>query len=185
MTAPRRAPRTVGLSGNLTNPSRTRWLAEHLVAEVARASGGHGTVYGVLEDCPGLGSTFDRKQAPPALEAVLEAIENCDVLVAVTPVYKGGYAGLFKHLIDLVDMKKLAERPVIVAATGYTERHASVIDFQMRPLFAFFGALVMPSGIFAGKTDIDDEHRMVPSLQAAVDAAVRQAAAAAQTRKAT
>lgn len=175
-------PEIVGISGNVSSPSRTRWLAEHLVAEVARATGGSGRVFGVLEDCPALGTTFERKQAPPELEALLRRIETCDVLVAVTPVYKGGYAGLFKHLIDLVDMKLLAERPVIAAATGYTERHASVVDFHMRPLFSFFGAQVMPSGIFAGKTDIDEQHHMVPALQAAVDAAVRQAAAAVKAR---
>lgn len=60
------------------------------------------------------------------------------------PVYKGGYAGLFKHLIDLLDMKLLDQRPVIAAATGNTDRHASVINFHLRPLFSFFGARMLP-----------------------------------------
>ena len=175
-------PRIVGISGALTDPSRTRWLADHLVAEVARATAGSGSVIGVLHDCPGLGTTFERQHAPPDLEQVLRSIETCDVLVAVTPVYKGSYAGLFKHLIDLLDMKLLDERPVIAAATGNTDRHASVIDFHLRPLFSFFGARVLPSGIFVGKNDLDAERRMVPSLQAAVDKAVRQAAAALEGR---
>jgi NAD(P)H-dependent FMN reductase len=45
----------------------------------------------------------------------------------------------------------------------------------MRPLFAFFGAEVMVSGIYAGKADIDEHQQMSPTLQAAVDAAVQQA----------
>ena len=110
-----------------------------------------------------------------ALAGGLELALTCDLLVAVTPVYKGSYAGLFKHLIDLVDMKALTGRPVVVAATGYAERHAGVIAHLMRPLFAFFGAEVMVSGIYAGKADIDDQQQMSPTLQAAVDAAVQQA----------
>jgi len=177
------SPRIVGLCGALTDPSRTRWLADHLVAEVARAGGGSGSVVAILQDCPGLGTTFERQHAPPALEEVLRRIETCDLLVAVTPVYKGSYAGLFKHLIDLLDMKLLDERPVIAAATGNTERHASVIDFHLRPLFSFFGARVLPSGIFVGKNDLDGERRMVPTLQAAVDKAVQQGAVALAERR--
>lgn len=167
-------PRIVGISGHLSTPSRTAWLANHLVEAVAQATGGSGRTYGVIEDAVDLGRTFERKMAPPVLEALLRDIELCDVLVAVTPVYKGSYAGLFKHLIDLVDMKALADRPVIVAATGYSERHAAVIDYHLRPLFTFFGAHVMAAGIYAGKSDIDEQHRLAPALQAAIDSAVRQ-----------
>lgn len=167
-------PKIVGISGHLATPSRTSWLAGHLVERVAQATGGTGKACSVI-DAADLGRTFERKTAPPALEASLRDIENCDVLVAVTPVYKGSYAGLFKHLIDLVDMKALADRPVIVAATGYSERHAGVVDYHLRPLFSFFGANVMAAGIFAGKPDIDDQYRLSPALQASIDNAVGQA----------
>lgn len=170
------ALRIVGLTGHLTLPSRTQWLADHIVGRVAAATGGEGVIYSVMDYGADLGRTFERKHACAQLEAVLRDIETCDVLVAVTPVYKGGYAGLFKHMIDLVDMKLLAGRPVIAAATGYSERHGGVVDHLMRPLFAFFGADVVPSGIFAGKADIDEQHQMVASLEAAVAAAVQQAA---------
>ncbi|MEY5099383.1 MAG: hypothetical protein RJA36_2102 [Pseudomonadota bacterium] len=170
------APRIVGLSGHLTLPSRTLWLTQHIVDRVAAATGGEGQVYSVMDDPAGLGQTLERKLAPPKLEAALRDIETCDVLVAVTPVYKGGYAGLFKHMIDLLDMKVLAGRPVIVAATGYSERHACVVDYLMRPLFAFFGAQVMNAGVFAGKTDIGEQYQLAPALEAAIDSAVRQAA---------
>lgn len=168
-------PRIVGLSGHLSLPSRTLWLTQHVVDRVAQAVGGQGHIHAVIDDAGDLGRTLDRKQASDRLEAVLRDIETCDLLVAVTPVYKGSYSGLFKHLIDLLDMKALTGRPVIVAATGYAERHAGVIDHLMRPLFAFFEAEVMVSGIYAGKADIDENHQLSPALEAAIDAAVRQA----------
>lgn len=167
--------RIVGISGHVSVPSRTLWLTQLLVDRIALETGADIQIHSVIDDPADLGRTLDRKQASPRLESVLRDIETCDLLVAVTPVYKGSYAGLFKHLIDLIDMKALTGRPVVVAATGYAERHAGVIDHLMRPLFAFFGAEVMVSGIYAGKADIDEEHQMSPTLEAAVDAAVQQA----------
>ncbi|WP_296800104.1 NAD(P)H-dependent oxidoreductase [Variovorax sp.] len=166
----------VGISGHVSMPSRTLWLAEHLVARLAAATGEPGRVHAVIDDPAGLGATLAREHASARLEGVLHDIEASTALVVVTPVYKGSYAGLFKHLIDLVDMKALAGRPVIVAATGYSERHAGVIDHALRPLFAFFGAVAMPTGVYAGKADIDEQHRPGPALEAAIGGAIAQAA---------
>lgn len=171
----------VGISGHVTEPSRTLWLTEHLVRRLSDATGVPGTTHSIIDDPADLGVTLERKKASARLDSVLHDIETCRALIAVTPVYKGSYAGLFKHLIDLVDMKALVGRPVIVAATGYSERHAGVIDHALRPLFAFFGAVVVPSGIYAGKADIDESYRLKPSLDAAIEAAVHQASQAMET----
>lgn len=169
------AARIVAVSGHVGLPSRTEWVARHLAGRVAEAVNGTATVHAVVEDAADLGRTLARDQASPRLEAVLEDIETCDLLIAVTPVYKGSYAGLFKHLFDLVDPKALPQRPVIVAATGYTERHAGVVDHALRPLFAFFQADVLAPGLFVGKADLDGAGQPVPALAAAMEAAVAQA----------
>ncbi|OYU96670.1 MAG: FMN reductase, partial [Burkholderiales bacterium PBB5] len=94
-------------------------------------------------------------------EALAEAlpdgrsIESADLVIAATPVYKGSYTGLFKHLFDLVDPNALVGRPVLLAANGGSERHALVVDHQLRPLFAFFRALTVPSAVYAAEADFD------------------------------
>jgi FMN reductase len=42
---------------------------------------------------------------------------------------------------------------VLLAATAGTSRHALVIDEQLRPLFGFMRALVLPTSVFAGPED--------------------------------
>lgn len=170
------APRIVAVSGHVSLPSRTEWVARHLAGRVAEAVNGTAVVHAVVEDPADLGRTLARDQASPRLDAVLRDIETCDLLVAVTPVYKGSYAGLFKHLIDLVDRDALKGRPVIVAATGYTERHAGVVDHALRPLFAFFQADLLSPGLFVGKTDLDAAGVPVPAFAAAIEAVVALAA---------
>ena len=74
---------------------------------------------------------------------------SADALVLASPVYKGSYCGLFKHLFDLLDPLSLAGKPVLLGATGGGPRHALVIEHQLRPLLGFFEAQTLATGIYA------------------------------------
>ena len=95
---------------------------------------------------------------------MLSAIEDADVLVAASPVYKASYTGLFKHLFDLLDPKALEGRHVLLAATGGSDRHALVIEHQLRPLFAFFGAHILPISLYAVNGDFEGSDELAPSI---------------------
>jgi hypothetical protein len=56
--------------------------------------------------------------------------------------------GLFKHFMDLIDHTALVDVPVALLASGGSDRHALVVEHQLRPLFAFFGAHTLPTGVF-------------------------------------
>lgn len=148
-------PSIVGISGNFSRPSRTRALVEAVVAAVAERTGGRPAVYDILDAGPALGAALSPATAAPEILAILDAIRGADVLVVGSPVYKGSYTGLFKHLFDLVEPKALAGKPVILSATGGSDRHALVIEHQYHPLFAFFGAAIVPTGLYATERDFD------------------------------
>lgn len=74
-------------------------------------------------------------------------------MIAATPVYKAGLSGLFKSFVDLLDNDLLVAKPLLLAATAGSARHALVIDDQMRPLFAYMRALVTPTSVFAAPED--------------------------------
>jgi FMN reductase len=42
---------------------------------------------------------------------------------------------------------------VLIAATAGTERHSLVLDYQLRPMFAYLRAEVTPTGVFAASSD--------------------------------
>ncbi|MGE8641740.1 MAG: NAD(P)H-dependent oxidoreductase, partial [Achromobacter sp.] len=73
-----------------------------------------------------------------------------------TPVYRGSYTGLFKHFFDFIHQDALIDKPVLLAATGGSERHALMIDHQLRPLFSFFQARTLPLGVYATDKDFAD-----------------------------
>jgi FMN reductase len=87
------------------------------------------------------------------LQGAIERIAAADAVIAATPVYKAGLSGLFKSFVDLFDNDLLVAKPVLLAATAGSARHALVVDEQMRPLFAYMRALSLPTSVFATPED--------------------------------
>lgn len=174
--------RIVAVSGNVQRPSKSRTLAGAIAGAIADKLPGRIEQYDILDAQPGLGTALARTDLTPEALQVVEAIEQSDVLVVSTPTYKGSYTGLFKHLIDFVDMKALAGRPVVISATGGAARHALLIEHQLRPLFGFFSAWTIPAGIFAEDKQFDGQTPKDPALLERIALAAQQVAAAFPAR---
>lgn len=145
--------RIVAVSGGLQRPSRAAILAEHLLGLIGEDIHSEQQLIELGELAPQLAGALWRSQLPEAVERQLVAVEQADVLVVATPVYRGSYTGLFKHFFDFIDQDALVDTPILLAATGGSERHALVIDHQLRPLFSFFQARTLPLGVYATDRD--------------------------------
>ncbi|MCE7000214.1 FMN reductase [Saccharothrix sp. S26] len=87
------------------------------------------------------------------LREVVESVVSADALIAVTPTFNASYNGLFKSFVDVLEPESLAGKPVLIGATGGTERHSLVLDHALRPLFAYLRAIVVPTGVYAASSD--------------------------------
>jgi FMN reductase len=146
------------LTAGVSDPSSTRLLADRAAQRTVDALG-----------ASGLSATFasidlstiavDIAQALVSgmpsrmVTAAIDDLADSDAMIASTPVYKAGISGLFKSFADLLDNDLLIAKPVILAATGGTSRHAMVVDEQLRPLFAFLRAIPMPTSLYAAPED--------------------------------
>lgn len=148
--------RVVAVSGGLQSPSKSAGLAQHLLDVIADQVSclPHLVDLGLL--APQLTGAVWRAQVPDAVEQALAVVEQAEVLVVATPVFRGSYTGLFKHFFDLIGQDALIDKPVLLAANGGSERHALVIDHQLRPLFSFFQARTLPLGVYATDKDFVD-----------------------------
>ncbi len=151
-----RSLRVVAVSGGLQRPSKAAALAEHLPDPIADEVPCQQRLVELGKLAPQLAGAVRRSQLPNTVERELAAVEQADVVVVATPVYRGSYAGLFKHFFDFIDQDALIDKPVLLAATGGSERHALVIDHQLRPLFSFFQARTLPLGVYATDKDFMD-----------------------------
>lgn len=170
--------RFVGFAGSLNRPSKTRALVDLATARAAAAFGATASTYDLTDLQPSLGAAATLEDLDGPTRAIVAAILSADALIVGSPVYKGSYTGLFKHLFDLVDPTALAGKPVLLTATGGGEKHALVIEHQLRPLFGFFEADTLPTGIYAAAADFADSIPAAPRLLARVDRAIAQFAPA-------
>ncbi len=160
------AIKVVVVSGSLRVPSRTHSVLETLVQRLqARRPNLQVHWVRVAALSASLAGSLARDSASAELQPHLQAIEQADLLLVGSPVYRASYTGLFKHLFDLVDHRSLKGVPVALAATGGSERHALMIDHQLRPLFAFFQAHTLPYGLYASVEAFDDRHRLIDPTQ--------------------
>ncbi|MEI2418265.1 FMN reductase [Orrella sp. JC864] len=167
--------KAVALSGSTFLPSRSLVLAQSLLDGFGRHLHIDSQLIHLGDIARVSGAAQSRRELAPEAEAVLQAIESAALLIVVSPVYRGALPGQLKHLLDLVGQDALVDTPVLLAACGGSDRHALVIDHQLRPLFSFFQSVTLPIGVYATDADFSDYRICSPSLQARIDLAVARA----------
>jgi FMN reductase len=148
--------RLVAVSGGMQRPSKSTSLSAHLLDLIAASIPCEQHLMELGQIAPQLAGALWRSQLPVTAERELAAVEQADVLVVTTPVYRGSYTGMFKHFFDFIDQDALIDKPILLAATGGSDRHALVIEHQLRPLFSFFQARTLPLGVYATDKDFVD-----------------------------
>ena len=148
--------RFVGLSGNITTPSKTKHLVETALQQIESRLDVQTELFEVNDFGSELGSARKLSDLSDRGQGIVAKIIAADALVVATPIYKASYTGLLKHLIDLLDPKALLRKPILIAATGGGEKHALVVEHQLRPLFGFFEARVLSTAVHVSDKDFSD-----------------------------
>jgi FMN reductase len=150
--------RLVVVSAGASDPSSTAMLADRLAARTVAAAASHGaeiavTTIELRAMANEIGAALVSQNLGPKLTAAVEALGAADGVIAATPIYKAGVSGLFKGFFDVLDNDLLIGKPVALAATAGTARHALVVDEAMRSLFAYMRTLTIPTAVFAATED--------------------------------
>ena len=146
------------VSAGVSDPSSTRLLADRIAqrsVDQLREAGIRATVT-VIELAPiavDIARSLVSGLPGDAVQDAIDRLAAADAIIASTPVYKAGVSGLFKSFVDLIDNDLLIAKPVILAATGGSARHAMVVDEHLRPLFAFLRAIPTPTSLYAAPED--------------------------------
>ena len=170
----------VAVSGSLHSPSKTTVLAREILEGFATAlrsgAGNELEVETHLIELSDIGREFSgalsRDDLSPIAEDALRRIESATLLIVASPVYRASFTGLFKHVFDFVGQYALIDKPVLLAATGGSDRHALIIEHQFRPLFSFFQAITLPIGVYASDTDFVDYRIDSQALRDRIDQAI-------------
>ncbi len=148
----------VVISGGLGSPSSTRVLSDDIVARLRESLALKGdnleaTVVELRELAHPITDALLTGFPTGELAKVVEKVAEADALVVVSPTFSASISGLVKSFFDILETGTLTGKPVLMAATGGTERHSLMIDFAMRPLLSYLGALPVRTGVFAATSD--------------------------------
>jgi FMN reductase len=148
----------VVVSAGTGDPSATRLLADRTAerATALAASRGHAVTVHVIElreIAADISTALVSQLVTPKLQQAVTVLREADGLIAAAPVYKAAPSGLFTSFFGVLDNDLLIAKPVVLAATAGTARHALVADDAMRPMFAYLRTMTAPTSLFAAPED--------------------------------
>jgi len=166
--------RLVVVSAGTSDPSSTRLLADRTAERAAALAASRGTrvtinVIELREIAADISTALVSQLITPNLRRAITVLGDADGIIAAAPVYKACPSGLFTSFFHVLDNDLIIAKPVVLAATAGTARHALVADDQMRPLFAYLRALTVPTSLFAAPEDWSD-----PALGQRIDRAAAE-----------
>ena len=166
--------RLVLVSAGTSDPSSTQLLADRTADRVKKlaARHGHEVTVGAIElreIAADISTALVSQLVTPKLRQAITVLGEADGIIVAAPVYKALPSGLFTSFFQVLDNDLLIAKPVLLAATAGTARHALVADEAMRPMFAYLRTMTVPTSLFAAPEDWSD-----PALNTRIDRAARE-----------
>jgi FMN reductase len=88
--------------------------------------------------------------------SVVNRIASADIVVLATPVYRASFTGSLKNLLDQLPVETLMGKPCGIVAMGATTHHFLGVEWHLRDVLTWFGAIVPPTGVYLSSADFID-----------------------------
>jgi FMN reductase len=85
--------------------------------------------------------------------SVVDSIRDASEVVFASPVYRGSFTGSLKNLLDQLPVEALMGKPCGIVAIGATDHHFLGVDWHLRDVLGWFGALVAPTSVYLSSQD--------------------------------
>ena len=118
--------------------------------------------------------------------AVVKRIEAADIVVLASPVYRASFTGALKNLLDHLPVEALMAKPCGIVAMGATAHHFLGVEWHLRNVLTWFGAILAPTGVYLSSSDFIDGNlvdRATADLAALADVLIKLRAIAPVSSK--
>ena len=161
-------PSLLAVVGAVTPPGRLN-QAVQLVAELAQARpGGTATVLNLADHRVSFADGRPLERYADDTARVVSAVAAADLVVLASPVYRATFTGALKNLLDLIPVEGLRGKPVGIVAMGASAHHYLGVDWHLRAVLAWFGALVAPTSVYLESGHFKDGQLADPAARAAL-----------------
>ena len=147
----------IAVLGSVTPPGR---LLKALEAMTAAARAAEPALEIDVLNLADVRIAFADGRAPEAYNddtaAVVKRVAAADIVVLASPVYRASFTGSLKNLLDQLPVEALIGKPCGIVAMGATAHHYLGVEWHLRDVLTWFGALVPPSGVYLSSADFAD-----------------------------
>lgn len=108
----------------------------------------------------------------------LKKVKAADIVILLTPVFKGSYSGILKTFIDLLPQKGLENKSVIPVAIGGSIAHLLSLEYALKPVVSILGATHVTTPVYVVDklvTKIEDSFIVDSEIRDRLDYALQQA----------
>lgn len=144
----------IGVLGSVTPPGRLRSALAWTLEAASEANGG---VQTALLDLADVRLSFadgrPAEQVGDDTASVVRRIGDAEAVLLASPVYRATYTGALKNLLDLLPIEALQGKPCGIIAMGASQHHYLGVDTGLRPVLAWFGALLPPTSVYLAAAD--------------------------------
>ena len=118
-------------------------------------------------------------------EAVVQQVMAADMYLIATPIFRASYTAALKNLLDLVPVEGLMGKVCGLVGMGASDHHYLAVDTQLRPVLAWFGAHLVPGGVYLQSRHFQDgqlaDPEAIAGLKALVNGIISMHRASAQS----
>ncbi|MEY9978217.1 NADPH-dependent FMN reductase [Lysinibacillus sp. RC79] len=86
-----------------------------------------------------------------ASEAIIsenKQVEEADIIILLTPIYKASYSGIIKTYLDLLPQKALHGKIILPIAVGGSIGHLLALEYALKPILAVLGATTIAHSVY-------------------------------------
>jgi FMN reductase len=160
--------RLVAVVGAVTPPGRLNAAIRYAVDHASALPGVTATLLNLADHRVSFADGRPPERFTDDTARVVGALASADAALIASPVYRGSFTGALKNLLDLTPVEALRSKPIGIVAMGATLHHYLGVDWHLRAVLAWFGALVAPTGVYLESAHFQDGKLADPGARAAL-----------------
>jgi FMN reductase len=149
-------PTLLAVVGSVTPPGRLNQAVGIAVEMAAAAPGWSASLMNLADHRISFADGRPLDRLGDDSERVVGQVASADAVLLASPVYRGSFTGALKNLLDLTPVEALRGKPVGIVAMGATLHHYLGVDWQLRAVLAWFGALALPTSVYLDSSHFKD-----------------------------
>jgi FMN reductase len=160
--------RLVAVVGAVTPPGRLNAALEYAVEHAGARPNVSATLLNLADHRVSFADGRPLERFGDDTTRVVTPLLEADAVLLASPVYRGSFTGALKNLLDLTPVDALRSKPVGIVAMGATLHHYLGVDWHLRGVLAWFGALVAPTSVYLDSSHFQDGKLSDPGARAAL-----------------